>query len=168
MTCATQALLIGTPSRGRRGAPRTRWGWSISRTVKVAYDNAMDRVRSQRQLPLVVADRPVVPDRIEWLRSEMLKTRVAHGYCSRHLAAEACAYANICEQCDNYTTTSEFGPQLQAQLTDATALREDAEARGWDSEVARHVHGYRNFDNYRLRMLLAASGTRTRRTALPR
>jgi hypothetical protein len=30
----------------------------------------------------------------------MLKTRVAHGYCSRQLAAEACPYANICEQCD--------------------------------------------------------------------
>jgi len=116
-----------------------RYAALASPTVKLAYDTAMDRVRGQRQLPLVVADRPVIPDRIEWLRSEMLKTRVAHGYCSRHLAAEACAYANICEQCDNYTTTSEFGPQLQAQLADATALREDAEARGWDSEVARHA-----------------------------
>jgi hypothetical protein len=57
-------------------------------------------------------------------------------YCSRHLAADACPYANICEQCDNYTTTAEFLPQLQAQLADTVALREDAEARGWDSEVA--------------------------------
>jgi hypothetical protein len=68
----------------------------------------------------------------------MLKTRVAHGYCSRHLTADACPYANICEQCDNFTTSAEFLPQLQAQLTDA-ALREDAQARGWDSEVARHA-----------------------------
>jgi hypothetical protein len=69
----------------------------------------------------------------------MLKTRIAHGYCSRHLAAEACPYANICEQCDNYTTTTEFVPHLQAQLTDEIALRDDARDRGWDSEVARHA-----------------------------
>ena len=36
-------------------------------------------------------------------------------------------------------------------------------------KARRLAHGYRNFDNYRLRMLLAASGTRTRRvrTASP-
>ena len=107
-------------------------------TVRGAYDTAMARVRDRRQLPLVVAGRPVVPDRIEWLHEEMLKTRVAHGYCSRHLAAEACPYANVCEQCDNYTTSVDFLPQLQAQLADENTLREDAEARGWDSEVARH------------------------------
>ncbi len=30
-------------------------------------------------------------------------------------------------------------------------------------KARRLAHGYRNFENYRLRMLLAASGTRTRR-----
>jgi transposase len=30
-------------------------------------------------------------------------------------------------------------------------------------KARRLAHGYRNFTNYRLRMLLAASGTRTRR-----
>jgi len=108
-------------------------------TVRGAYDQAMTRLRARRELPLVIAGRPVVPDRIEWLRAEMLKTRVAHGYCSRHLAAEACPYANICEQCDNYTTTAEFLPALQAQLADEHALRDDAEARGWDGETARHA-----------------------------
>jgi transposase len=36
-------------------------------------------------------------------------------------------------------------------------------------KARRLAHGYRNFDNYRLRMLLAASGTRGRRvrTATP-
>ena len=67
-----------------------------------------------------------------------LKTQVAHGYCSRQLAAEACPYANICEQCDNYVTAPEFIPQLQAQLADVTALRDDAAGRGWHTEVARH------------------------------
>jgi hypothetical protein len=108
-------------------------------TVRDAYDTAMARVRARQQLPLVVAGRPVVPDRITWLREEMLKTRVAHGYCSRHLAAEACPYANICEQCDNFTTTSEFLPALRDQLTDEQALRDDAQIRGWDGEVARHA-----------------------------
>jgi site-specific recombinase XerD len=108
-------------------------------TVRDAYDAAMARVRARRDLPLVVAGRPVVPDRISWLREEMLKTRVAHGYCSRHLAAEACPYANICEQCDNFTTTSEFLPALTGQLADEQALREDAQTRGWDGEVARHA-----------------------------
>ena len=87
----------------------------------------------------VVAGRPAVPDRIESLRSQMLKTRVAHGYCSRHLAAEACPYANICEQCDNYVTSTEFAPPLQAQLADEIELEHDARTRGWDNEVARHA-----------------------------
>ena len=32
----------------------------------------------------------------------------------------------------------EFIPQLQDQLADVTALRDDAAARGWHTEVARH------------------------------
>jgi hypothetical protein len=97
-------------------------------TVRDAYDAAMTKLRGRHDLPLVIASRPAVPDRVTWLRSEMLKTRVAHGYCSRQLAAEVCPYANICEQCDNFTTTAEFLPQLQNQLVDAVALRDDAEA----------------------------------------
>ena len=68
----------------------------------------------------------------------MLKTRVAHGHCSRDLAAEACAYANICETCPNFTTTPEFMPAITAQLDDIRRLRDDAHERGWASEVARH------------------------------
>jgi len=30
-------------------------------------------------------------------------------------------------------------PQLQAQLADEQALRDDAQRRGWDSETARHA-----------------------------
>jgi hypothetical protein len=108
-------------------------------TVRAAYQQAMDKVRLRQPLPLLVGGRQAVPDRIEWLRSEMLKTRVAHGYCSRDLVAEACPYANICEQCDNFVTTTQFLPQLEAQLADVRALRDDAQARGWHSEVARHT-----------------------------
>jgi len=108
-------------------------------TVRGAYDAAMAKLHQRRPLPLVVHGRPVVPDRVAWLTSEMIKTRVAHGYCSRHLAAEACPYANICENCDNYQTSAQFLPQLQDQLADAQALHDDALERGWDSEVARHA-----------------------------
>ena len=68
----------------------------------------------------------------------MLKTRVVHGHCSRDLAAEACAYANICETCSNFTPTVEFAPAITAQLDDIRTLREDANQRGWTSETARH------------------------------
>jgi site-specific recombinase XerD len=108
-------------------------------TVRGAYEAAMAKLHQRRPLPLVVAGRPVVPDKITWLTSEMIKTRVAHGYCSRHLAAETCPYANICQNCDNYQTSSQFLPQLEDQLADARVLHDDAVQRGWDSEVARHA-----------------------------
>jgi len=43
-----------------------------------------------------------------------------------------------CEQCENFTTSVDFVPSLKSQLADVTALRQDAEARGWDTEIARH------------------------------
>ncbi|MDJ0363476.1 tyrosine-type recombinase/integrase [Rhodococcus sp. H29-C3] len=116
-----------------------RYAHLANSSVHGAYEAAMNRLHATRELPLVIGDKAVIPDRIEWLHSEMIKTRVAHGYCSRHLAAEACPYANICEQCDNFTTTTEFVPQLEQQLSDERVLRDDAHARGWDSEVARHA-----------------------------
>jgi hypothetical protein len=116
-----------------------RYAKLASPTVRTAYQAAMDKVRVRQPLPLLIDDRQAVPDRVEWLGSEMLKTRVAHGYCSRDLVAEACPYANICEQCDNFVTTTQFLPALQHQLADVRALRDDAETRSWHSEVARHT-----------------------------
>ena len=69
----------------------------------------------------------------------MLKTRVAHGYCSRHEAAGPCPYANICETCDNYVTGPEFAGAIGDQLTDVQHLKADAQARGRDSDAARHA-----------------------------
>ena len=43
------------------------------------------------------------------------------------------------QQCDNFTTSTEFLPQLLARLADSIELRDDAEARGSHSEVARHA-----------------------------
>jgi hypothetical protein len=92
----------------------------------------------RRLLPLTPTGPAAVPDRVRWLGAEMLKTRVAHGYCSRDLVAEACPYANICETCPSFTTTPEFVPAITDQLADVRVLRDDAEQRGWTSETARH------------------------------
>jgi hypothetical protein len=81
-----------------------------------------------------------VPDHIDWLHSETIKTRVAHGYCSRHLTAGACPYANIWEQCDNYLPDPHRRRILDAQLDDVIALRDDARQRGWTDETGRHQH----------------------------
>lgn len=94
--------------------------------------------KMRRQLTLTPVGRPMVPDKVAWLASEMLKTRVAHGYCSHHESQVPCPYANICETCDNYTPAVEFVPALTDQLADVQALQADAQQRGWDSETERH------------------------------
>jgi hypothetical protein len=115
-----------------------RYAQLASPTLRIAYDQAIGKLR--RRIPVApVIGGQLIPNDVEWLRSEMLKTRVAHGYCSRDLAADACPYANICETCSNYTTTPEFVPAITAQLADVKALREDADQRGWTSETARHT-----------------------------
>ena len=106
-------------------------------TLRAAYDNAVGKARPG--LPLAQIGQPPVPDRVSWLSEELLKTRLAHGYCSRDLVAEACPYANICEACANFRTRAEFRPVLQAQLADVEQLHEDAQRRGWTSEAARHA-----------------------------
>jgi integrase len=122
---------------GHRSPEMTiRYARLASPALKSAYDQAAGRVA--RRIPVAPAGKPAVPDRVEWLGAEMLKTRVANGYCSRDLVAEACAYANICETCPNFVTAPEFAPAIEAQLADIHALRGDAEHRGWTSETARH------------------------------
>src|SRR5580704_9773678 len=112
----------------------------------------MTKVRARQSLFVAATGRADAPDHVEWLRSEMLKTRVAHGYCSRDLVAEACPYANICEQCDNYVAAPEFQPALQAQLADVIELRDDACNRGWDSEAARHDRVIASIDGHLRRL----------------
>jgi integrase len=114
-----------------------RYATLASPTLRAAYDEAMGKMR--RQFTLTPADKPIIPDKVSWLNSEMLKTRVAHGYCSRHEAAGPCPYANICETCDNFVTGPEFADVIHSQLTDLQHLQADAQTRGWDSEAARHA-----------------------------
>ena len=113
-----------------------RYATLASSTLRAAYEEAMTKARPR--LPVVVAGRPAVPSKVEWLQSEFLKTRVAHGYCSRHLAADACPYANICEQCDNFVPAPEHADVIADQLSDVRTLHHDAKDRGWDSEADRH------------------------------
>jgi len=122
---------------GHRSPEMTiRYARLASPTLKAVYDQAIGKIRPR--IPVAPAGRPAIPDRVEWLAAEMLKTRVAHGHCSRDLAAEACPYANICETCPNYVTTADFAPTIAAQLDDIRQLRDDADARGWTAETARH------------------------------
>jgi integrase len=114
-----------------------RYATLASPTLRTAYDEAVGKMR--RQLTLTPVGKPIIPDRVSWLNSEMLKTRVAHGYCSRHEAAGACPYANICETCDNFVTGPEFHTAIRDQLADVQHLQVDAAARGWHSEAARHA-----------------------------
>ncbi len=113
-----------------------RYAVLASPTLRAAYDEAMGKVR--RLIPVAPTGQPAVPAKVEWIASEFLKTRLTGGYCSRHLAAEACPYANVCETCDNFVPGPEFAPALRAQLGDVRALKDDAERRGWASEAARH------------------------------
>jgi hypothetical protein len=114
-----------------------RYATLASPALRTAYDEAMGKMR--RQFTLTPAGKPIIPDKVSWLNSEMLKTRVAHGYCSRHEAAGPCPYANICETCDNYVTGPEFADALHDQLTDVQHLKADAQARGRDGDAARHA-----------------------------
>jgi hypothetical protein len=129
-----------------------RYASLASPTVRAAYEAAMTKVHARQALFVVATGRGTATDRVEWLRSEMLKTRVAHGYCSRDLVADACPYANICEQCDNYVAAPEFQSVLEAQLADIHALRDDAQARGWNSEVARHERVVASIDGHLRRL----------------
>jgi hypothetical protein len=129
-----------------------RYASIASPTVRAAYEAAMGKVRTRSALVIAPLGKSAIPERVDWLRSEMLKTRVAHGYCSRDLVAEACPYANICEQCENFVPAPEFGPALNAQLDDITALRDDANARGWDSEAVRHQRVINSIDGHLQRL----------------
>ena len=128
-----------------------RYAQLASPTIRTAYDQAIGKLR--RRIPVApVIDGKTIPTHVDWLRAEMLKTRVAHGFCSRDLAAEACAYANICETCSNFTTTTEFLPAINAQLDDVRQLRDDAQQRGWTSETARHQRVIDSLEHHQQRL----------------
>jgi integrase len=116
-----------------------RYARLASPTIRAAYETAMAKVNGRRSLFTIPAGHTrAVPSKIDWLHTEMLKTRVAHGFCSRDPVAGPCPYANICEQCDNFSPDPERVDILAAQRDDIRDLRNDAEQRGWTDEAARH------------------------------
>jgi integrase len=116
-----------------------RYAKLASPIIRSAYQAAMDKARAGQLLPLTAVNTaPPVPDKVAWLHAEMLKTRLAHGFCARPKAAGPCPYANICEQCDFFVPDPAAAPTIGTQLADIRALRADAQARGWEDEVARH------------------------------
>lgn len=116
-----------------------RYAKLASPTIRHAYDTAMTKVTGRRPLFVIPAGAATaIPSKIDWLNGEMLKTRLAHGFCSRDPIAGACNYANICEQCDNFVPDPQRADIINDQLADVVALREDAGHRGWTAEAARH------------------------------
>ncbi len=116
-----------------------RYAQLASPTVRAAYDTAMDKVRARRPIFVVPAGRTTaIPAKVDWLHTEMIKTRLAHGFCSRDPLAGACTYSNICEQCDNFVPDPAREPVIAEQLDDIRTLRDDARQRGWNDEAARH------------------------------
>ena len=114
-----------------------RYATLASPTLRAAYDEAMGKMR--RQFTLTPVGKPILPDKVGWLHSEMLKTRVAHGYCARHESAGACPYANICETCDNYITAPEFrDPPSPTNSPTSKPSKPTPRSRGWTDEAARH------------------------------
>ena len=118
-----------------------RYAHLASDSIRTAYDTAIAKARPTARF-VAGPTGQFVPDHIDWLHSEMIKTRVAHGYCSRHLTATAgaCSYANICEQCDNYVPDATRQHVIEDQLADVIELQHDAERRGWTEERTRHEH----------------------------
>lgn len=117
-----------------------RYAKLASPTIRDAYTTAMAKVKGRRPILTIPAGATTaIPAKIDWLHTEMLKTRLAHGFCSRDPVAGACGYANICEQCDNFVPDPERADILTGQRDDVTALRDDAQQRGWTDEAARHT-----------------------------
>jgi integrase len=126
-----------------------RYARLSSPTIRAAYDTAMTKVSQRRPIFTIPAGHTIaVPSRVDWLHNEMLKTRVAHGFCSRDPIAGACPYANICEQCDNFVPDPEATHTLTIQRDDIRTLEHDATTRGWTDEANRHHRTAETLDKH--------------------
>jgi integrase len=118
-----------------------RYGKLFDVTVRTEYERALTLAKERigtmpsgrTQLPLAS-----ITGSSAWQDSPVIKSRLAGGFCLRAPAQGACAYANICEHCPSFRSDATYLPVLAAQRTDAEALAQDAENRGWISEATRH------------------------------
>jgi len=113
-----------------------RYGRLFDATVRADYEKALTLAKEHLG-PVLPEATPVTLD-TDWRHAPLIKARLAGGYCVRALAQGTCAYTNICEHCPNYRTDATFLPTLLTQRADARSLMDDAQARGWGEEAARH------------------------------
>jgi hypothetical protein len=138
--CSLQALmaLLGHVS----ATMSLRYGRLFDATVRADYEKALTLAKSRlgpvlpERTPLPLAN--ITGGASNWQHAELIKTRLAGGYCLRTAAQGTCSYANICEHCPNLRTDTTFLPILATQRADAAALAADATARGWTAEATRH------------------------------
>jgi integrase len=117
-----------------------RYGHLFDATVRQQYEAALSAAKSQyspAMLEVAAAASKEEPDS-NWIESGKLKTRLAHGYCLRELAQQACPVANVCERCPAFLPLLDEQETIRRQLEDVKLLIRDATMRGWETEVRRH------------------------------
>ena len=118
-----------------------RYGHLFDTTVRAEYERALDLAKqSIGALPTPTDTPPGAAQDGDWRTTATVKTALAGGYCLRAPAQGPCSYANICEHCPSFHTTTSYLPVLTAQRDDAALLVQDATARSWDAETERHLH----------------------------
>jgi len=117
-----------------------RYGHLFDTTIRAEYERALDLAKARiGALPVPPATPGAQADNLDWRTTATIKTALAGGYCLRAPVQGSCPYANICEHCPNFHTTSDYIPVLAQQRDDAETLADDAMHRGWDSETERHL-----------------------------
>ena len=114
-----------------------RYGRLFDKTVRDDYERAL--TLAKERLGPVLPDAANTEQAGEWRELPLIKSRLAGGYCLRTAAQGVCAYTNVCEHCPNFRSEPAMLAVLSAQRTDAKALAEDAERRGWNDEARRHA-----------------------------
>ena len=115
-----------------------RYGHLFDTTVRAEYERALELAK-QTIGALPTPSEPTSSAGDDWRTTATVKTPLAGGYCLRAPAQGPCSYANICEHCPSFHTTTSYLPVLTAQRDDAAALAADASTRGWDAETERHL-----------------------------
>ena len=102
-----------------------RYATVASPTLRTAYDEAMGKMR--RQFTLTPVGKPILPDKVGRLHSEMLKTLVAHGYCQRiHIIFTVAAASVVVTACGGTDTRAADKTQWAAVWTAQTARPQPA------------------------------------------
>jgi integrase len=114
-----------------------RYARLFDKTIRDDYERAL--TLAKQRLGPVLPDAPTAEPASDWRELPLIKSRLASGYCLRTAAQGVCAYTNICEHCPNFRSEPAMLAVLSAQRTDAKALAEDAERRGWNDEARRHT-----------------------------